>query len=132
AAIMRVLPRFRGPHRPHKPHGWHGRSLTQSRMHSLFQTRGIVLYLYAVRVAWKPASLRCGSFPAMTLMNTSPPKPRPNTLVLTGFCALAACLGACANADREAYFQSRASVVQPQPGNGSARVALWPAGLLGH
>ena len=41
-------------------------------------------------------------------------------------------LGACASSsDREAYFQSRQAVVTAQPGNGIARLALWPSNAWG-
>jgi hypothetical protein len=52
---------------------------------------------------------------------------------LAGVCALAACLGACASGhEREAYFESRETLVAAKPGSGSARVAMWPAGAWGH
>jgi len=57
---------------------------------------------------------------------------RRTTLLLAGLCALGVCLGACASGqDREAYFESRSTLVTAKPGTGSTRVALWPAGAWG-
>jgi hypothetical protein len=52
-------------------------------------------------------------------------------LVLTA--AAAVVLGGCAasSSDREDYFASRNTLVSAQPGNGTSRVALWPAGAIG-
>ncbi len=68
----------------------------------------------------------------MTFMNTTRYNLRL-ALSLAGICALASCLGACASGhERETYFESRETLVTAKPGNGSARVAMWPAGEWGH
>ncbi len=38
---------------------------------------------------------------------------------------------ASADADREAYFATRSEHIEPSQGSGAARVAMWPANLLG-
>ncbi len=44
----------------------------------------------------------------------------------------ALCLMGCAYGDRERFFEARAAVVMPQPGDGSTRVAMWPSNTDGH
>ena len=57
----------------------------------------------------------------MTLMHCR------RSIPLLAAAALALILGACATAsDREAYFESRSSVIAAQPGTGTSRMAVWP------
>jgi len=49
----------------------------------------------------------------------------------TGLCVLGLCVagigvGACAMGPRERYFNERAAIVQPVPGDGAQRFAAWP------
>jgi hypothetical protein len=60
----------------------------------------------------------------MTLMHC-----RRSIPLLAAAAALACVIGGCATAsDREAYFESRSAVIVAQPGTGTSRMAVWPAG----
>src|SRR4051812_18704057 len=61
--------------------------------------------------------------------------PRRSTMTLAILAGAAivsgACMGGCSYSTREAYFDSRAALVEPRAGDGSTRLVLWPAGAWG-
>lgn len=66
------------------------------------------------------------------LLSIADSKLRRLALTTASLTAAALSLMGCAYGDREMFFESRAAVVLPIPGDGSSRVAMWPSNTEGH